>query len=87
LKVEEQPEELQQQLEKIVLEANDARDVMHKKTAECTTILKEVNDWMGVINRRNQALEDLQKKSKPSTKKLPKHRILWNNKNNLMKPI
>jgi hypothetical protein len=49
LKVEEQPEELQQQLEKIVLEANDARDVMHKKTIECTTILKEVNDWMGVI--------------------------------------
>jgi hypothetical protein len=59
LKAEGQPRELQQQLERVVLEGNDARDVLHKKTVECTTIFKEVSDWMGVITRCNQALEEL----------------------------
>jgi hypothetical protein len=49
LKVEAQPKELQQQLERVVLEGNDARDLLHKNIVECTTIFKEVNDWMGVI--------------------------------------
>jgi hypothetical protein len=50
LRAKVQPKELQQQLERVVLEGNDARDLLHKKTVECTTIFKEVNNWMGVIN-------------------------------------
>jgi hypothetical protein len=57
LKAEAQPRELQQQLERVFLEGNDARDLLHKNTVECTTIFKEVNDWMGVITHRNQELE------------------------------
>jgi hypothetical protein len=57
LKAEAQPKELQQQLERVVLEGNDARALLHKKTVECTTIFKEVSDWMGVITHHNQALE------------------------------
>jgi hypothetical protein len=40
LRAEEQTRELQQQLERVVLEGNDARDMLHKKTIECTTIFK-----------------------------------------------
>jgi hypothetical protein len=53
LKAEAQPRELQQHLERVFLEGNDARDLLHKKTVECTTIFKEVNDWMGVITHCN----------------------------------
>jgi hypothetical protein len=57
LKFEAQPKEIQQQLERVVLEGNDARALLHKKMVECTTIFKELSDWMGVITHRNQALE------------------------------
>jgi hypothetical protein len=60
LEVELQPRKLKEQLEKVVLEGNNARVTLHKKTVECTTIFKEVSDWMGVISARcNQTLEDL----------------------------
>jgi hypothetical protein len=32
---------------------------LHKRTTECTKIFHEVNDWMGIIARRNQTLEDV----------------------------
>jgi hypothetical protein len=57
--VELQPRKLQEKLEKVVLEGNNARVTLHKRTAECTTIFKEVSDWMGIISRCNQTLEDL----------------------------
>jgi hypothetical protein len=59
LKAQAQSRELQQHLERVVLEGNDARDLLHKKTVECTTIFKEVRYWMGVITCHNQGLEEL----------------------------
>ena len=41
------------------MEGNNARVTLHKRTAECITIFKEFSDWMGIISRRNQTLEDL----------------------------
>jgi hypothetical protein len=52
-----QPRKLQEQLEKVVLEGNNARVTLHKRTVECTTIFKEVSDWMGIILRCNKKLE------------------------------
>jgi hypothetical protein len=46
-------------MEKIVLEGNNARETLHKRTVECTKIFREVSDWMGIISRCNQTLEDL----------------------------
>jgi hypothetical protein len=46
-------------MEKIVLEGNNARATLHKRTTECTNIFREVSDWMGIIARRNQTLEDV----------------------------
>jgi hypothetical protein len=54
-----QPNKLQEKLEKIVLEGNNARETLHKRTSECTEIFREVSDWMGIISRCNQTLEDL----------------------------
>jgi hypothetical protein len=59
LEVELQPRKLKEQLEKVVLEGNNARITLHKNYVECTTIFKEINDWMGVISWCNQTLEDL----------------------------
>jgi hypothetical protein len=59
LEVELQPHKLMEQLEKVVLEGNNARITLHKNNAECTTIFKEIIDLMGVISRCNQILEDL----------------------------
>jgi hypothetical protein len=59
LEVELQPHKLKEQLEKVVLEGNNAIITLHKKTMECTTIFKEISDWMGVISWCNQTLEDL----------------------------
>ena len=56
------PKKLQDQLEKVVLEGNNARVTFHKRIVECTTIFKEVSDWMGIISRCNQTLEDLRLK-------------------------
>jgi hypothetical protein len=56
-RAEAQPGEIQQQLERVVLERNNARDFLHKNTVECNTIFKEVNDCMGVITHCNRALE------------------------------
>jgi hypothetical protein len=50
---------LEEQLEKVVLEGNNARVTLHKRTAECKTIFKEVSDWMGIISRCNQTWEDM----------------------------
>jgi hypothetical protein len=41
----------------VVLEGNDASDVLHNKNIECTTIFKEFSDWMSVTTQRNQELE------------------------------
>jgi hypothetical protein len=46
-------------MEKVVLEGNNARAALHKHTNECTRIFREVNDWMGIIARCNQTLEDV----------------------------
>jgi hypothetical protein len=56
---EQQPWKLQEKMEKIVLEGNNARETLHKHTTECTRIFREVNDWMGIITRHNQNLEDV----------------------------
>jgi hypothetical protein len=45
-------------MEKIVLEGNNARTTLHKCTTECTMILREVSDQMGIIARHNQTLDD-----------------------------
>jgi chromosome segregation ATPase len=57
--VEKQPQKLQEQMEKIVLEGNNARETLHKCTTEFTNIFREVSDWMGIIARCNQTLEDV----------------------------
>jgi hypothetical protein len=54
-----QPWKLQEHMDKIVLEGNNARATLHKRTIECTKIFQEVSDWMGIIVRRNQTLEDM----------------------------
>jgi hypothetical protein len=59
LKDEALPKELQHHPERVVLEGNDVRTLLHKNTFECTTIFKEFSDWMGVITYRNEKLEDL----------------------------
>jgi hypothetical protein len=46
-------------MEKVVLEGNSARSTLYKRTTECTKIFHEVSDWMGIITRRNQTLEDV----------------------------
>jgi cysteinyl-tRNA synthetase len=56
---EQQPRKLQEKMEKVVLEGNNAREALHKCTTECTRIFHEVSDWMGIIARRNQTLEDV----------------------------
>ena len=47
--VEQQPWKLQEHMEKIVLEGNNARETLHKRTTECINIFREVSDWMGII--------------------------------------
>jgi len=49
-------------LENVVLEGNNARVILHKRTVECTTIFKQVIDLMGLISWSNQTLEDLRLK-------------------------
>jgi hypothetical protein len=49
-------------MQKIVLEDNNARAALHKYTVECTKIFREVIDWMGIIARCNQVLEDVRTK-------------------------
>jgi hypothetical protein len=49
-------------MEKIVLEGNNAREALHKHTNECTKIFREVSDWMGIIARHNEVLEDVRTK-------------------------
>jgi hypothetical protein len=46
-------------MEKVVLEGNNAREALHKRIAECTKIFHEVSDWMEIIVRHNQTLEDV----------------------------
>jgi hypothetical protein len=46
-------------MHKIILEGNNAREILHKRTTKCTKIFREVSDWMGIISRCNQTLEDL----------------------------
>jgi hypothetical protein len=41
------------------LEGNNARATLHKCTIECTKIFREVSDWMGIMTRRNQNLEEV----------------------------
>jgi len=46
-------------MERIVLEENSAQATLHKRTTQCKNIFREVNDWMGIISRCNQNLEDV----------------------------
>jgi hypothetical protein len=48
---EHQPQQLQEQMQKIILQGNNARAALHKHTTDCTKIFREVNDWMGIIAR------------------------------------
>jgi peptidoglycan hydrolase CwlO-like protein len=57
--VEKQPRKLQEKVEKVVLEGNNARAALQKCTAKCTRIFHEVSDWMGIIERCNQTLKDV----------------------------
>jgi DNA repair ATPase RecN len=59
---EQQPRQLQDQMQRIILQGNNARVTLHKKTTDCTRIFKEVSDWMGIIARRNQVLEEVHTK-------------------------
>jgi hypothetical protein len=53
------PWKLQEKMEKIVLEGNNAQTTLHKHIVECKKIFREVSDWMGIIARCNQNLEDV----------------------------
>jgi hypothetical protein len=57
--VEKQPQTLQEKMENVFLEGSNTKSALHKHTAECTRIFHEVNDWMGIITRHNQTLEDV----------------------------
>jgi hypothetical protein len=46
-------------MDKIVLEGNNSRATLHKCTTEYTKILRKVSDWVGIISRHNQTLEDV----------------------------
>jgi hypothetical protein len=46
-------------MEKMVLEGNNAQATLPKHTTKCTHIFIEVSDWMGIISRHNQTLEDV----------------------------
>jgi hypothetical protein len=59
---EQQPQQLQEQMQKIVLQGNNARATLHKHTMDCTKIFREVSDWMGIIARWNQVLEEVHTK-------------------------
>jgi hypothetical protein len=54
-----QPRKLQEKMEKIVLEGNNARATLHKHITKCTKIFQEFSDWMGIIARSNPTLEDV----------------------------
>jgi hypothetical protein len=49
-------------MQKIVLQGNNARATLHKHTVECKLIFREVSDWMGIITRHNQVLEEVRTK-------------------------
>jgi hypothetical protein len=46
-------------MQKIILQGNNARAALHKHTTDCTKIFREVSDWMGIIARWNQVLEEV----------------------------
>jgi hypothetical protein len=56
---EQQPWKLQEKMERFTLKGNNTRETLHKQTAECTKIFQEVSNWMGIISRHNQTLEEL----------------------------
>jgi hypothetical protein len=49
-------------MQRIILQGNNAGAALHKKTTECTRIFKEVNDWIRIISRQNQVLEEVRTK-------------------------
>jgi hypothetical protein len=49
-------------MDNILLEANNSQATLHKHTTECTNIFREVSDWMGIIARCKQVLEDVRTK-------------------------
>ena len=53
---------MQGHMEKTMLEGNNAWATLHKYTTESTKIFRDVGDWMGIIARRNQTLEDVRTK-------------------------
>jgi len=55
----QQPKKLQEKMEKVVLEGNNIREILYKCTPKGTRIFQEVSDWMVIIARRNQTLEDV----------------------------
>jgi phage-related tail protein len=44
------------------LQGNNARVALHKHTTDYTKIFREVSDWMGIIARWNQVLEEMHTK-------------------------
>jgi hypothetical protein len=56
---EKQPWKLQEQMGNIILEGNNARATLHKCIVEYTKIFHEVIEWMGIIARCNQTMEDV----------------------------
>jgi hypothetical protein len=45
-------------MHRIIFQGNNGRVALHKQTADCTRIFKEVSDWMGIITCQNQVLEE-----------------------------
>jgi hypothetical protein len=52
-------------MDKLVLEGNNARAALHKCTTKGTRIFREVRDWMRIIARHNQTMEDVHTRIKP----------------------
>ena len=57
--VDTEPRKLQEKMEKVVLEGNNARVALHKCTTKCTKIFREVSDRMEIMARHNQTLEEV----------------------------
>jgi hypothetical protein len=51
-----QPNKLREKMEKIVLEGNNERETLHKRTVKCTKIFGEIIDWMGITSRHKHTL-------------------------------
>jgi len=45
-----------------MLEGNNAQATLQKRTTKCTKIFREVSDSTGIMERRNQTIEEVSKR-------------------------